>query len=246
MTKILILLTNHATLGPEKEPNGTYSPEFTHAVSEFQKAGMPFDLASPQGGPVPFYGQDSDDATDTAVHADSGVQAQLATTMAVKDVDPVAYDAIFYPGGFGLLYDLATDATAAGITAEVYARGGVVGAVCHGPAGFLPVTLSDGSALLDGKSVTGFTREEEIDFETIDKIPFLLEEALTRKAGVCQGRAVDRPCRRPCWRCDRPESGLGQWRGESDDFGARRQQPRRRLTSFGPTARSATRHRSSS
>lgn len=65
----------------------------------------------------------------------------------------------------------------------MYEKGGIVGAVCHGPAGLLPVTLPNGKPLIGDKTVTGFTREEEVDFGTIDKIPFLLEEALTRKAG---------------------------------------------------------------
>ena len=85
-------------------------------------------------------------------------------------------------GGYGLLYDLAEDTASARITADVFEAGGVIGAVCHGPAGLLPVRLGDGSALIETRVVTGFTREEEIAFGTLDKIPYLLEEKLTLAA----------------------------------------------------------------
>jgi len=90
------------------------------------------------------------------------------------------YDAIFYPGGFGLLSDLAVNEDMGQIAAQHYEGGGIIAAVCHGPGALLPITLSNGEKLLADKSVTGFTREEEIDFGTIDDIPFLLEESLTR------------------------------------------------------------------
>ena len=78
--------------------------------------------------------------------------------------------------------DLATNEAVAKLSAQHYESGGIISAVCHGPAGLLPITLSNGEKLLADKSVTGFTREEEIDYGTIDKIPFLMEESLTRSA----------------------------------------------------------------
>jgi putative intracellular protease/amidase len=89
---------------------------------------------------------------------------------------------VFYPGGFGLLTDLASNKDFAALSAKHYENGGIIAAVCHGPAALLPITLSNGESLLSNKSVTAFTREEEIDFGTINDIPFLLEESLARSA----------------------------------------------------------------
>ncbi|HCQ71512.1 MAG TPA: type 1 glutamine amidotransferase domain-containing protein, partial [Rhodospirillaceae bacterium] len=88
----------------------------------------------------------------------------------------------FYPGGFGLLSDLADHEGFAALAAQHYESNGILSAVCHGPAALLPVTLSTGETLLSSKSVTAFTREEEVDYKTIDDIPFLLEESLARNA----------------------------------------------------------------
>ena len=102
--------------------------------------------------------------------------------MSVSQIKVSDYDAIFYPGGFGLLSDLAQNEEFATLSAEHYENGGVIAAVCHGPAALLPIKLSNGEDLLASKSVTGFTREEEVDYGTINDVPFLMEEALTRKA----------------------------------------------------------------
>jgi putative intracellular protease/amidase len=183
MKKILILVTNHPTLGKTDEKNGTYAPELTHALHEFIAAGYEYDIASIKGGKVPLYGEDVDDAVNRAIFKNADFLASINNTIPADQLDVNDYDAVFYPGGFGLLSDLAENADVARLTAKLYDAGKVVGAVCHGPAGLLPVVLSDGTKLLNGKHVTGFTREEEVDFGTIDKIPFLLEEALTRNSG---------------------------------------------------------------
>ncbi len=183
MTKILILVTNHGTLGDTDEKNGTYAPELTHALEEFLKAGYDYDIASIHGGSAPLYGEDTQDGINEVILADPTFQQKISHTIPAKQLTMAEYDAVFYPGGFGLLSDLAQDTSVAQLTAVAYEAGKVVGAVCHGPAGLLPVTLSDGTKLLQGKQVTAFTREEEVDFGTISKIPFLLEEAMTRNAG---------------------------------------------------------------
>lgn len=181
--KILILVTNHATLGDTQEPNGTYSPELTHVVDVLNEASIDYDIASIKGGKAPLYGTDlDDDAVNSKVLNDEVFQTSINNTIPVSQINAADYAAVFYPGGFGLLSDLATDKKAAGISASVYENNGLIAAVCHGPAGLLPITLSNGEALLANKSVTGFTREEEIDFGTIKNIPYLLEESLTRSA----------------------------------------------------------------
>lgn len=183
MKKILIPVTNHATLGDTDQANGTYSPEITHVIHELSAAGFDYDIASIEGGKAPLYGTDIEgDEVNTTVLADDDFQNRINNTIPVSQVNIDDYDAVFYPGGFGLLSDLAHDANFAQLSAKHYEKGGVIAAVCHGPAALLPITLSSGESLLASKSVTGFTREEEIDFGTIEDIPFLLEESLSRKA----------------------------------------------------------------
>jgi len=164
--KILIPVTNHATLGSTDEANGTYAPELTHALHVMLEAGFEYDIASIEGGKAPMYGTDAEgDDVNTQILANDDFQNRINNTIPVSQINIEDYDAVFYPGGFGH-----------------YESGGVLAAVCHGPAALLPITLSNGEKLLANKSVTGFTREEEIDFGTIENIPFLLEEALARTA----------------------------------------------------------------
>lgn len=183
MKKILIPVTNHATLGTTDQANGTYSPEITHALHVFTQNGFDYDIASIHGGKVPIYGTDiENDDVNQVVLADENFQNRVNNSLPVSHVKIADYDAVFYPGGFGLLTDLASNEDFAALSAAHYEAGGIIGAVCHGPAALLPITLSTGEALIADKSVTGFTREEEIDYGTIVDIPFLLEESLARKA----------------------------------------------------------------
>jgi len=183
MKKILVIVTNHATLGEAHEKNGTYAPELTHALHQFMHADMAFDIASLEGGAAPLYGDDVDDGVNREVLKDARVSAAVSDTKRVDRLDAKDYGAVFYPGGFGLLYDLASSDTAGKLTASIFEDDGVVGAVCHGPAGLLPVTLSNGDNIMKHIAVTAFTYEEEKDSGTLAKIPYLLEESLTRVAG---------------------------------------------------------------
>ncbi len=183
LKKILIPVTNHANLGETDKANGTYSPEITHAVHVFIQNGVDYEIASIKGGKAPIYGTDvEDDAINTHVLADEKFQQQMNNTVAVADLNINDYDAVFYPGGFGVLTDLAINEDFAKLSAAHYESGGVLSAVCHGPAGLLPIVLSSGEPLLADKSVTSFSREEEVDYGTIDDIPYLLEESLVRQA----------------------------------------------------------------
>ncbi|GHD32211.1 type 1 glutamine amidotransferase domain-containing protein [Parahalioglobus pacificus] len=183
MKKVLIPVTNHATLGETCQANGTYSPELTHVVDVLNKAGVSYDIASIKGGAAPLYGTDiEDDPINTAVIADEQFARQIANTLVLSDIEINKYDAVFYPGGFGLLSDLALDEDVGAIAGAHYAAGGVIAAVCHGPAALLPITLPNGDKLLSSHRVTSFTREEEVDYNTINDIPFLLEDALARTA----------------------------------------------------------------
>lgn len=183
MAKVLIPVTNHAFLGTTDSANGTYAPELTHVVAELNVANIDYDIASIEGGKAPLYGTDMEgDEVNARILAEDSFQTRINNTIPVSQLNIDDYDAVFYPGGFGLLTDLAENQDFAQLAAQHYEAGGVLAAVCHGPAALLPIELSSGEALLASKSVTAFTREEEIDFQTINDIPFLLEEALARKA----------------------------------------------------------------
>ncbi|MFN3015848.1 type 1 glutamine amidotransferase domain-containing protein [Vibrio coralliilyticus] len=183
MKKVLIPVTNHATLGSTEQANGTYAPELTHVLKELINASIEYDIASIKGGKAPLYGTDIEgDNVNAEILANDDFLNRINNTIPVSQLNSDDYDAIFYPGGFGLLSDLAVNKDFATIAAKHYEDGGVVASVCHGPAALLPITLSNGEKLLASKSVTGFTREEEIDFGTINDIPFLLEESLARSA----------------------------------------------------------------
>lgn len=183
MKKVLIPVTNHATLGDTEQANGTYAPELTHVLDKLKNAGVDYDIASINGGKAPIYGTDIEgDDVNNAILADESFQNRINNTLPVREVNIDNYDSVFYPGGFGLLSDLAENTEFAQLSAKHYENGGIIAAVCHGPAALLPITLSNDEPLLAKISVTGFTREEEIDFGTIEHIPFLLEEALARKA----------------------------------------------------------------
>jgi putative intracellular protease/amidase len=183
MKKVLIPVTNHATLGDTDKTNGTYAPELTHALQVLLEAGLDYDIASIKGGKAPLYGTDIEgDSVNEAILNNEEFQNRINNTLAVSQVNIDDYAAVFYPGGFGLLSDLAMNEDFAKLSAKHYEGGGILAAVCHGPGALLPIILSSGEKLLASKSVTGFTREEEIDFGTLADIPFLLEESLARSA----------------------------------------------------------------
>ena len=183
MKKVLIPVTNHANLGETDQANGTYSPELTHALHVLLEAGLDYDIASIKGGKAPLYGTDIEgDTVNEAILNNEEFQNRINNTLPVSQINIEDYAAVFYPGGFGLLSDLATNEDFAKLSATHYENGGILAAVCHGPGALLPITLSTGEKLLASKSVTGFTREEEIDYGTLADVPFILEESLARSA----------------------------------------------------------------
>jgi putative intracellular protease/amidase len=183
---VLVLTSNHGELAGK--PNGTYWPELTHALHALDRAGITYDLASPKGGPIPGYGADADEQTRTML-ADPAFAQRLETTLRLADVDPSRYDGAFYPGGYGLLFDLTEDPDGQRIAAALAERGAPIAAVCHGPAALTRVRRADGTLLLAGRTVTGFTREEEVAMKTLEAVPFLLEERMLEVGATYQKRA---------------------------------------------------------
>jgi putative intracellular protease/amidase len=184
--RVLVVTSNHGEL--DGKPNGTYFPELTHALHVLDRVGIAYDLASPKGGAIPGYGADADELTRTML-ADAAFKARIEGTLRLADVDPADYAGVFYPGGYGLLFDLTDDAESQRITAALYERGAPVAAVCHGPAALSRVKLASGAWLLEGREVTGFTREEEVAMKTLDAIPFVLEERMLEVGATYRKKA---------------------------------------------------------
>jgi putative intracellular protease/amidase len=192
--KILMLLTSHDQLGNTGQKTGFWLEEFASPYYVFKDAGAELTLASPAGGQPP---QDpKSDATDHQTAAtirfktDPESQALLANTWKISDISAKDYDAVFYPGGHGPLWDLAEDRTSIALIETMHAAGKPVGAVCHAPAVLINAYNPDGTPLVNGKSVTGFSNSEEAAVELTEIVPFLLEDAL-KDRGANYSKAAD-------------------------------------------------------
>lgn len=189
--RILIAMTSHDRKGDTGQPTGAYLPEIAHPYDVFTKAGYDVELASVRGGRVPLDGTDDPDAVSAAFLRD--VSARLHASLASSAIDPSRYDAIVFAGGHGAMWDLPNDAAFAKAAAAIYERGGVVAAVCHGPAALVNIQLSNGQYLLAGKDVAGFTNEEERAVKLDKVVPFLLEDAMVARGAKFHGAAMWQP-----------------------------------------------------
>ncbi|MDG4754596.1 MULTISPECIES: type 1 glutamine amidotransferase domain-containing protein [Micromonospora] len=174
MTRALIALTSHSELGRTGRSTGYYVGEAAEPWEVFRAAGYDVDLVSVAGGEPPVDGRDENDSTQNDFLATAGV----TDTPKAADVDPDGYDVILFAGGHGTMWDFPDDPDLARIARSVYERGGVVAAVCHGPSALVNLTLTDGSRLVAGKRVAGFTNSEEAAVGLTDEVPFLLADKL--------------------------------------------------------------------
>ena len=180
--KILMVLTSHDQLGTTGLKTGFWLEEFAAPYYVFKDADADITIASPKGGQPPLDPKSDEPDFQTAATArfkeDTQAQAALASTLKLSEISPDDYDAVFYPGGHGPLWDLAEDSNSISLIEVMYAAGKTVAAVCHAPAVFLHTEGPDGSPLVEGKSVTGFSNSEEAAVELTDIVPFLLEDEL--------------------------------------------------------------------
>lgn len=179
--KVLIVLTSHDTLGETGKETGFYLPEVTHPLDAFTQAGLTVDFVSPKGGKAPMVGIDLEDPLNKAFLDDLEQVARVENTLNPAQIDPAEYGAIFYAGGHGTMWDFADNRELARIAAAIYEAGGIVGAVCHGPAALVNLKLSDGEYLVANKTVAAFTNEEEAAVGLTDIVPFLLEAKLIER-----------------------------------------------------------------
>ena len=192
--KILLVLTSHDQLGNTGHKTGFWLEEFASPYYVFKDAGAQITLASPKGGQPPIDPKsDAPDAQTAATRRfaeDAEAQRLLATSLPLAQVRAEDFDALFYPGGHGPLWDLAEDASSIALIERFIALGKPVGAVCHAPGVLRHVKAADGTPLVHGKRVTGFSNSEEAAVELTDVVPFLVEDMLKDHGGV-YGRAAD-------------------------------------------------------
>ncbi|MGZ9112991.1 MAG: type 1 glutamine amidotransferase domain-containing protein [Brevundimonas sp.] len=185
--KILIVLTSHDQLGETGKKTGFWLEEFAAPYYVLKDAGADITLASPKGGQPPLDPKsDEPDAQTKATERfknDAQANAALAATHPLSGIKAEDYDAVFYPGGHGPMWDLAEDKTSIALI-EAFAKADKpVGAVCHAPAALRHVKGPDGEYLVKGRRVTGFTNGEEDAVGLTDVVPFLLEDMLTANGG---------------------------------------------------------------
>ena len=188
--KILMVLTSHDQLGDTGKKTGFWLEEFAAPYYVFKDAGAEITLASPKGGQPPLDpSSDSDDAQTEATKRfkdDKAAQKVLAHTAELSKVSADGFDALFYPGGHGPLWDLAEDGDSKTLIETFAASDRPIGAVCHAPAVFKHPKGKDGKPFVSGKKVTGFTNTEESAVGLTDIVPFLVEDMLTANGGNYQ------------------------------------------------------------
>ncbi len=181
MSTILFVLTSHERLGDTGRKTGFYLPEIAHPYAVFRDGGHELAAVSPRGGSPPMDGVDTSDPVQQAFLDDQEAISLIQHTLPADEVDPASYDAIFYVGGHGTMWDFPDNPWLARTAAAIYEAGGAVAAVCHGPAGIVNITLEDGTYLVAGKEVAAFTNEEEAAVGLTGVVPFLLESTLVAR-----------------------------------------------------------------
>ncbi len=185
--KILMVLTSHDQLGETGEKTGFWLEEFASPYYEFLDAGAEITLASPRGGQPPL--DPKSDAPDfqTAATArfrnDQAAQMALANTVKLSSVSAEDFQAVFYPGGHGPLWDLAEDQDSIALIESMYEAGKPVAAVCHAPGVLRHPKTRDGAPLVKDRSVTGFANSEEAAVGLTEIVPFLVEDQLRNNGG---------------------------------------------------------------
>mmetsp|Transcript_46968 Transcript_46968/g.42058 ORF Transcript_46968/g.42058 Transcript_46968/m.42058 type:complete len:246 (+) Transcript_46968:60-797(+) len=193
--RILLVVSSYTDMPPteeEKKENktpgktGWYLPEVAHPYASWKEKGYEMTFISPKGGladcdPDSVANYAKDEACQTFTKECMNDKSQLPTVKISEVADVAKYDAIFYAGGNGVMWDFKDNEAQNKVAAELYENGGIVAAVCHGPAALIEIKLSDGKALVDGKTVTGFTNDEENAVKKTSIMPFLVETELISK-----------------------------------------------------------------
>ncbi|MFT5214519.1 MAG: putative intracellular protease/amidase [Patiriisocius sp.] len=185
---VLFILTSHDKLGNTGKKTGFWVEEFAKPYYTLLDKGVTITVATPKGGAAPIDpGSASPDAaTEATARFDKDATAQelIANTTVLADINSDDYDAVFYPGGHGPLWDLANDATSIALIEKFNSQEKPIAFVCHAPAALKNVKNADGTPLVKGKKVTGFTNTEEAAVQLTTIVPFLIEDMLSENGGI--------------------------------------------------------------
>lgn len=182
--RILIVTTSQSTMGPAAEATGLFLSEAAHPWHVFTKAGFEVVIASPSGGPAPVdprsldLSDDSNRAFLEAIGIADGTAWRLGATVPLDEIEPADFDAVFFAGGHGTMWDFPNLESVRRVAETIHAEGGVVAAVCHGPAALVGVRDEAGRPIVEGRRVTSFTDREEMAVGLVEAMPFLLESRL--------------------------------------------------------------------
>lgn len=174
-TSVLMVVTSHDRIDAE-HATGLWYEEFAAPFALFEQAGYRVTVASPKGGPVPIDPRSMPENPELA--ADQAAMAMLANTVSLDSVDAAAFDAVFFPGGHGTMYDLPDNPQVAALVGRFADEDKVVASVCHGPASLVGARRADGTPVVAGRRITAFTNAEEAAVELDALMPFLLESRL--------------------------------------------------------------------
>jgi putative intracellular protease/amidase len=203
--RVLIVTTSHAVLGKTGYPTGFWLPELTHPYFELTQSGCLVDIASVQGGRPPIdpysdpanpQGINPDDIISTGFLHTEKHSSKLNASLKLAEVDPARYAAVIFAGGNGAVFDLRGNPDAERVIRDVWNRGGIVAALCHGTAALLDVKLEDGSYLIAGAKVTGFSNAEEAIAQKqigAEYLPFYLQDEIGKRGGLFECAAPFTP-----------------------------------------------------
>jgi putative intracellular protease/amidase len=183
---ILCVVTSHPIRGDTGEPTGFAMVELTHPLEVFKAAGIPVEIASIRGGHPPIDFFDLSDPVNDRFWKDREFREVLAHSLVLGELNPSRYSAVFFAGGHGTMWDFADDPAVQRVIREIWETGGVVSAVCHGPAALVNATLSDGRYLVAGKTLAAFTDEEEAEVGYAKVVPYLLASTLRARGALHQ------------------------------------------------------------
>ncbi|UZE32293.1 type 1 glutamine amidotransferase domain-containing protein [Pseudomonas sp. B21-059] len=190
--KILVVLTSVAKYPTLNRATGLWLGEAVHFVKKVEAAGFEVDYVSPKGGYVPIdpHSLAMADDTDWQWYQDSAFMSRLGATLKPEQVRSEDYLAIYYAGGHGVVWDFPDNPELQALSRDIYEQGGYVSSVCHGAAGLLNIKLGDGSLLIAGKQVTGFSNEEEKLAELDQYVLYLTETELVKRGALYQKAAA--------------------------------------------------------
>jgi putative intracellular protease/amidase len=186
--KVLFVLTSHSELGDTGLKTGFWIEEFAAPYYTLADEGVEITIASPKGGQPPIDPKSDEPENQTAAterfHSDAALNDKLSKSLVLAEINEQDYDAVFYPGGHGPLWDLANDADSISLIEDFYKKNKPVALVCHAPGALVHVKAENGEPLVKGKEVTGFSNTEEEAVQLTKVVPFLVEDEMKNLGAI--------------------------------------------------------------